>query len=356
MATNRFVCDICHKGFQRDQNLQLHRRGHNLPWKLRQRSSAETRKRVFVCPEPTCVHHHPTRALGDLTGVKKHYCRKHGEKKWKCDKCSKKYAVQSDCKAHSKICGSREYKCDCGTIFSRLISFISYSQCTFDRRDSFISHRAFCDALAQENQKLSQPLMATMASSLQGHVPGLTTPVQLTGTDHLTPARDMAGGTLSAFFNPSSTSMGFDGPIEAQMSRSVTHMSATALLQEAEQVGGGGIAHGMMQNGGLVSMMAGPHRATGTRPCNPFNAHELSYQMLGVGGAGSGDQFWDADGSLRHTVDFLGVGGERRLHLQQRQQQFGGVVVHGERMESLHPLQQQMRQGGSRAEKPIWED
>ncbi|GLT66560.1 hypothetical protein SLA2020_389180 [Shorea laevis] len=41
MATNRFVCEICNKGFQRDQNLQLHRRGHNLPWKLKQRSSTE---------------------------------------------------------------------------------------------------------------------------------------------------------------------------------------------------------------------------------------------------------------------------------------------------------------------------
>ncbi|XP_020968853.1 zinc finger protein JACKDAW-like [Arachis ipaensis] len=37
MVTNRFVCEICKKGFQRDQNLQLHRRGHNLPWKFRQR-------------------------------------------------------------------------------------------------------------------------------------------------------------------------------------------------------------------------------------------------------------------------------------------------------------------------------
>lgn len=139
MATNRFVCEICSKGFQRDQNLQLHRRGHNLPWKLRQRSSKEVKKRVYVCPEPSCVHHDPSRALGDLTGIKKHFCRKHGEKKWKCDKCSKKYAVQSDLKAHSKICGTREYKCDCGTLFSR--------------RDSFITHRAFCDALAQESAK-----------------------------------------------------------------------------------------------------------------------------------------------------------------------------------------------------------
>ncbi|KAJ0728555.1 putative transcription factor C2H2 family [Helianthus annuus] len=139
MATNRFVCEICNKGFQRDQNLQLHRRGHNLPWKLKQRTGNEIRKRVYVCPEPSCVHHDPKRALGDLTGIKKHFSRKHGEKKWKCDQCSKKYAVQSDWKAHLKICGTREYRCDCGTLFSR--------------RDSFITHRAFCDALAVETAK-----------------------------------------------------------------------------------------------------------------------------------------------------------------------------------------------------------
>lgn len=141
MATNRFICEICNKGFQRDQNLQLHRRGHNLPWKLRQRSNKEMKKKVYICPEKTCVHHDPTRALGDLTGIKKHYSRKHGEKKWKCEKCSKKYAVQSDWKAHTKTCGTREYKCDCGTLFSR--------------KDSFITHRAFCDALAEENAGLT---------------------------------------------------------------------------------------------------------------------------------------------------------------------------------------------------------
>ncbi|WCJ35274.1 C2H2-like zinc finger protein [Euphorbia peplus] len=139
MATNRFVCEICNKGFQRDQNLQLHRRGHNLPWKLKQRTSKEPKKRVYVCPEESCVHHNPARALGDLTGIKKHFCRKHGEKKWKCERCSKKYAVQSDWKAHMKTCGTREYKCDCGTLFSR--------------RDSFITHRAFCDALAEESAR-----------------------------------------------------------------------------------------------------------------------------------------------------------------------------------------------------------
>ncbi|CAN4080981.1 unnamed protein product [Withania somnifera] len=140
MATNRFLCEVCNKGFQREQNLQLHRRGHNLPWKLKQKNTKEVAKRkVYLCPEPTCVHHEPSRALGDLTGIKKHYFRKHGEKKYKCEKCSKKYAVQSDWKAHTKTCGTREYRCDCGTLFSR--------------RDSFITHRAFCDALIQENTR-----------------------------------------------------------------------------------------------------------------------------------------------------------------------------------------------------------
>ncbi|XP_057964134.1 protein indeterminate-domain 12 isoform X2 [Malania oleifera] len=155
LATNRFVCEICNKGFQRDQNLQLHRRGHNLPWKLKQRNSKENRKRAYVCPEPSCVHHHPSRALGDLTGIKKHFCRKHGEKKWKCEKCSKIYAVQSDWKAHSKTCGTREYRCDCGTLFSR--------------KDSFITHRAFCDALAEESARLSASALATANHPLHLH-------------------------------------------------------------------------------------------------------------------------------------------------------------------------------------------
>ncbi|XP_011025113.1 PREDICTED: zinc finger protein NUTCRACKER-like [Populus euphratica] len=154
MATNRFICEVCNKGFQREQNLQLHRRGHNLPWKLKQKSTKEVRRKVYLCPEPTCVHHDPSRALGDLTGIKKHYSRKHGEKKWKCEKCSKRYAVQSDWKAHSKTCGTREYRCDCGTLFSR--------------RDSFITHRAFCDALAQESARHPTSLN-TIGTNLYGN-------------------------------------------------------------------------------------------------------------------------------------------------------------------------------------------
>ncbi|CAM6110551.1 unnamed protein product [Calypogeia fissa] len=144
MATHKFTCEVCGRGFQREQNLQLHKRGHNLPGSLKPRATKdkEVRKKVYVCPEETCVHHDPSRALGDLTGIKKHFCRKHGEKKWHCEKCSKRYAVLSDWKAHSKTCGTRDYKCECGSVFFR--------------RDSFETHKAFCDQLAQETAKLAE--------------------------------------------------------------------------------------------------------------------------------------------------------------------------------------------------------
>ncbi|KAK4750940.1 hypothetical protein SAY87_004422 [Trapa incisa] len=251
MATNRFVCEICSKGFQRDQNLQLHRRGHNLPWKLKQRgAAAEVRKRVYVCPEPTCVHHNPARALGDLTGIKKHFSRKHGEKKWKCERCSKKYAVQSDWKAHSKTCGTREYRCDCGTIFSR--------------RDSFITHRAFCDALTEENSKINGQQGGLLAPCLPAEArrcDELSSPSSLpfnghnrsSSTDYVhSDATDtpllpsfLAGGGFKLNGNAYNNSWkntssigGLLGPSSAGFNDfGSAHMSATALLQKATQMG-----------------------------------------------------------------------------------------------------------------------
>ncbi|GFP90126.1 protein indeterminate-domain 7 [Phtheirospermum japonicum] len=212
MATNRFVCEICNKGFQRDQNLQLHRRGHNLPWKLKQRNKLEVVKRkVYVCPEPSCVHHDPSRALGDLTGIKKHFSRKHGEKKWKCEKCSKRYAVQSDWKAHSKICGTREYRCDCGTLFSR--------------RDSFITHRAFCDALAQESSRsITQNQNPLFLSS------------QTAPNNHHLAFNNNNNNSNNNFHHPLITSQ-LKQENQNIINLPPSLMSATALLQKAAQMG-----------------------------------------------------------------------------------------------------------------------
>ncbi|KAE8705423.1 Protein SHOOT GRAVITROPISM 5 [Hibiscus syriacus] len=132
LESDRYVCEICNQGFQRDQNLQMHRRRHKVPWKLLKRETQEVKKRVYVCPEPSCFHHDPCHALGDLVGIKKHFRRKHcNQKKWVCEKCSKGYAVQSDYKAHLKICGTRGHSCDCGRVFSRVERFIEHQDaCT----------------------------------------------------------------------------------------------------------------------------------------------------------------------------------------------------------------------------------
>ena len=127
LESDRYVCEICGQGFQRDQNLQMHRRRHKVPWKLLKRETPEVKKRVFVCPEASCLHHDPCHALGDLVGIKKHYRRKHSNhKQWVCSKCSKAYAVQSDYKAHLKTCGTRGHSCDCGRVFSRFDPLSSF--------------------------------------------------------------------------------------------------------------------------------------------------------------------------------------------------------------------------------------
>ncbi|KAK7398764.1 hypothetical protein VNO78_09936 [Psophocarpus tetragonolobus] len=127
LESDRYVCEICNQGFQRDQNLQMHRRRHKVPWKLLKRETPVVKKRVFVCPEPTCLHHDPCHALGDLVGIKKHFRRKHSNhKQWVCERCSKGYAVQSDYKAHLKTCGTRGHSCDCGRVFSRVETFIEH--------------------------------------------------------------------------------------------------------------------------------------------------------------------------------------------------------------------------------------
>ncbi|XP_010904808.1 protein indeterminate-domain 7-like [Elaeis guineensis] len=430
LATNRFVCEICNKGFQRDQNLQLHRRGHNLPWKLRQRTSTEVRKRVYICPETTCVHHNPSRALGDLTGIKKHFCRKHGEKKWKCDKCLKKYAVLSDWKAHTKICGTREYKCDCGTAFSR--------------KDSFITHRAFCDALIEENNKAKTSVMPTMSPNLQAQLPELmmpmgtnTTnlPVRVSDFDNheiknplkglaydLMPTSLRSHNTMAGTTMLSSTSAttlfssgsfhsscnGLDGGTKTgQPAIGSAHISATALLQKAAQMGATATSGsaGATQRC-FVSLMAGPDRNWVQQHGMGANGGAFGNQFfdIGMGGSsavidagvlnstagvfvGGGDRGHGFVKGLEHetggglmqggsgrsglrygggsrdvtTLDFLGVSRARSvaamgLHEQQQGMEFGGVGQ--KRLHGLHPFQQQHQLSHSRAatmEKVVWD-
>uniref|UniRef100_A0A5B6YXZ4 C2H2-type domain-containing protein n=1 Tax=Davidia involucrata TaxID=16924 RepID=A0A5B6YXZ4_DAVIN len=329
LATNRFVCEICNKGFQRDQNLQLHRRGHNLPWKLKQRNSKENRKRVYVCPEPTCVHHHPSRALGDLTGIKKHFCRKHGEKKWKCEKCSKIYAVQSDWKAHSKTCGTREYRCDCGTLFSR--------------KDSFITHRAFCDALAEESARLSanlpfhlhsqqNPSPLFPFSTQQQHV--VPNPPSHIVLNPWNPSQNPNPNQVhikpeiihlpnpSQFFQeappPSSHHKTLIQNLQVSCSQPTSssatsaHLSATALLQKAATFGAQSVGHvaSTMTRLDMSELGRMGHVGTGISPeylgFTWQKSDRLTRDFLGLTGECGGNGSVDVNGNVRDLLSFTG--------------------------------------------------
>ncbi|KAG2542246.1 protein indeterminate-domain 16-like [Panicum virgatum] len=205
LESDRYVCEICGQGFQREQNLQMHRRRHKVPWRLVKRAppgggedgggggataaagggGGAARKRVFVCPEPSCLHHDPAHALGDLVGIKKHFRRKHGgRRQWVCARCAKGYAVQSDYKAHLKTCGTRGHSCDCGRVFSRV--------------ESFIEHQDACNSSRMRGEVVAPPVPSTLPVIRpvvpRPHPPAVAAPPEL----QLLPASSTAAGPVTA--------------------------------------------------------------------------------------------------------------------------------------------------------------
>ncbi|RVX11529.1 Protein indeterminate-domain 5, chloroplastic [Vitis vinifera] len=177
MATNRFICEVCNKGFQREQNLQLHRRGHNLPWKLKQKTTKEVRRKVYLCPEPGCVHHDPARALAtSLIGkpIPRPVARENtdvivvpsSQGTPFHDNVKGNQPNTSCLSNHMSLFEDASQFWSCAVAVHRSIANNSHTG-TPDGRDSFITHRAFCDALAQESARHPTP-MSTIGSHLYG--------------------------------------------------------------------------------------------------------------------------------------------------------------------------------------------
>ncbi|KAL8157704.1 hypothetical protein AgCh_002416 [Apium graveolens] len=295
LATDRFSCDVCGKGFPREQNLQLHRRRHNLPGKLKQKTSHEIRKKVFICPEMGCVHHDPSRALGDITGIKKHFSRKHCEKKFSCHKCNKKYAVDSDLKAHNKICGTKKYKCECGT--------------TFPRRESFTYHRSMCDA-ACISANASNPGSMYLGPAADSQIPGshqlLLTPRLGQGASNPNSFTSLLSGqSIGSAFNSYGRALG------DRMS-SVGVYGGGRTLEEMYKnwnVGGGSYGSGGGYGGGMEPLIDQMNAPRGGMMSDVKNAGGM---LVGpeVNNNVLGDPQMNVESEYRNrlTRDFLGLG------------------------------------------------
>ncbi|XP_044416377.1 protein indeterminate-domain 16-like [Triticum aestivum] len=173
-----YVCEICNRGFRRATNLQMHRRRHGVPWEQLQKREAgkaapPARKRVFVCPEPSCPHHHPSRALSGASAVKHHFRRQHGaHRQWSCSRCSRAYAVHGDYKAHLKTCGGSRtrarvlrYPCHCGRVFFRVDKFAYHKQtCRAVPPQAGVPSAPACGASSAPQQQATSPSLSSFAS------------------------------------------------------------------------------------------------------------------------------------------------------------------------------------------------
>ena len=148
------------------------------------------------------------------------------------------------------------------------ISHFNFSKCTPSisivckcRKDSFITHRAFCDALAEDNSRVNHSL-ATMVGSLHGHqqdifshgVPTFSASptdviANLSSNDHnsdshlrsLSPYALITRNTalFSNQISPKDSGFPLDGSASSYpyMPMNSPYMSATALLQKAAEMG-----------------------------------------------------------------------------------------------------------------------